>query len=598
MAKMYVAEVTKIGGEDKAGYAQIRQYGFQDDEKSVKPDDLPWAVPIQPVTSAATGRVGIAPNGLRVGSRVLVTYLDTDTEEKHPLIIGPYARSSPPTKANLQQRDSTTGKDSAKKDVKNGDSPASVQTLPKNHANVNLGQKPNTTPPKYGQAPVKTQDDGTDGHKAAREKYAPKADEKTTAGAEKGLKDLNAAIQATGAVASQVLPGLVSAMAIVSMLMKSNSSSGAQDETTTNALTDAMKYLSNKYGLQFVLDEFSRVLGNGGFLLLSSRNQATVQEAISKLVQDISDAGTDTNIPHFSPTPTIISITTKGVVPLPIVGVAPDLYVQQYYQLGSIPYPGYTQWKGPNGDYVYTVLLPGEPTYQTTQEHIYDAAYSTLGRSLERFVANKILTVTILEEALNICLENIKHTGMEAAMGKGSSTNLMAMLPALLGSLSMAVSFTQQYLPDSVLNVGSINTTMQEYSRAMAINKFMSNATGSAFAVPSALSGLSAGLGGVTSGLNIGSLAGGLAGGLVGGIGGGITGAISGAVAGQVTGAIGEAVGLSSGSINALTTITSAAAGYTVAKATTLAGATSSLEKANIQQASIYSAQRLLWSVL
>jgi hypothetical protein len=611
MVKTYIAEVRKLGGEDRAGYVQIRKYGFQDDEKLIKDEDLPWAVPLQPVTSAATGRVGIAPNGLRVGSRVLITYADTDPEEKHPIILGPFARSAPPENSNIQQRDSTTGKDKAKANVKNGDSPGSVKGLPKNHANINLGQKPVTEPPKYGKVPVKKEDDGTDGHKSARDKYAPKADEKTTAGAEKGVKDLNAAIIATGAVASQVLPGLVSAMAIVSALMKSNSSSGAQDETTKNALTDAMKYLANKLGLRVVLDEFSRALSNGGFQTLSTRNQGVVQEAVSQLLKDISDNGKETDLPHFTPTPTIVKMGPGVPVPLPIVGVPKDLYVQQYYELGSNPYPGFIQWKGPNGDYVYTKTPSTEPTYQSAEEHIYDVAFSGLGKTLEPFIVNKKLTAVILEQTLNVCLENIKKTGMEAAMGKGSSSNLMSLLPALLGGLSGAISLTQNYLPESVLNVGSINTTLQEYSRTMALAKFMTNTTASAFSVPSALSGLSGGLSGLAGGAlgglgglaggalgDIGGLAGGIAGGLSSGLAGGITGAIGGSIAGQVTGAIGEAVGLSSDSIKGLSTIAGAAAGYSVAKATTLVGATSSLEQARIQQASIYSAQRLLWSVL
>jgi hypothetical protein len=614
MAKLYVAEVRNIGGEDKAGYVQVRKYGYQDNEDLVKDDDLPWGTPLQPVTSAATGRVGVAPNGLRVGSRVAITFAENDPEEKHPIILGPYARSAPPKNSDSQQRDNTTGKDQAKKDVKNGDSPASVEKLPKNHANVNLGQKPNTEKPKYGNVPVKTKDDGVDGHSKAREKYAPKAEDKTTAGAEKGLKDLNAAIMATGAVASQVLPGLVSAMAIVSMLMKSNSSSGAQNETTQNALVDALKYLSNKLGFQFVLDEFNRALSNGGFKNLSPRNQEIVQEAVSKLIQDVSSHGKENELPHFTPTPTIIKIDIGVPVPLPIVGVAPDLYVRQYYNLGENPYPGFVQWKGPNGDFVYTNTPRSEPTYQNIQEHIYDMAFSGLGKTLEPYIVNKRLTSEILDKSLNSCVENIKNTGMEAALGKGSSSNLMSLLPALLGGLSGAISLTQAYLPESVLSVGSINTTLAEYSRAMALTKFMSNTTASAFGVPSALSGLAGGLGGLAGGAlgglgglaggalgglgDLGGLAGGLGGGIAGGLGGSITGALTGNLAGQVTGALGEAIGLSGDSIKGLSTIAGAAAGYSVAKATTLVGATSSLEQARIQQASIYSAQRLLWSVL
>jgi hypothetical protein len=99
MAKIYIAEVRKIGGEDQAGYVAIRKYGHEDDETEVKDEDLSWGVPIQPVTSAATGRLGSSPHGLRVTSRVIVTYADNDPEEKHPLILGSFARSAPEAEA-------------------------------------------------------------------------------------------------------------------------------------------------------------------------------------------------------------------------------------------------------------------------------------------------------------------------------------------------------------------------------------------------------------------------------------------------------------------------------------------------------------------
>jgi hypothetical protein len=594
MVKVVTGEVREIGGEDKAGFVRVRIHKLHDNEKAVKDSDLPWAIPIQGPASASLGRVGNSPNGYRVGSRVVLTADADDPEFKHPFIIGAYARAAPPKDANIQKADTATHKAAALPNVKNGDSPGSVEKIPKNHANVNLGQKPNTEKPKYGQTPVKTQDDGVDANQAARDKYAPKADEKTTAGAEKGMKDLNAAIKATGAVASQVLPGLVSAMSIVSMLMKSNSSSGSQNETTKNALNDALKYLSNRFGVQYVLEEFNRALSGGKFKLLSERNQGLVQESISLLIKDISEAG-EGNLTHFEPTPTIIKLDPNRYIPTPVVHIdsVPNLYVQQYFELGSDPCPGYIQWKGPNGDYYYSEKLKTDPSYASAEEHIYDVAFNSLAKIFIPYLNTRTLTVYVIDKALNDCIENIKNTGMNAAMGKGAAQNLMSLLPALLGGLSGAVSFMQgAHLPESVLNVGSMNKTIESYSRAMATAKFMSSTTATAFNVPSALSALSGGIGGISG------LAGGLAGGIVGGLGGGITGAIAGSAVGQVTGVLGEAAGISQDGITAISTIAGGVAGYTVAKATTLVNATSSLEKANVNRAKIYAAQSLLWSVL
>jgi len=99
MPKIYIAEVTNIQGDDKAGYVQVRKYGYENDEKNIKDEHLQWAVPLQPVTSAATGKIGKSPHGLRKGSRVLISYAENDPAEKHPFILGSFARASPPVPA-------------------------------------------------------------------------------------------------------------------------------------------------------------------------------------------------------------------------------------------------------------------------------------------------------------------------------------------------------------------------------------------------------------------------------------------------------------------------------------------------------------------
>lgn len=96
MAKMYFAEVRDIKDPLKSGRVKVRKYGYQNDEKAVKDEDLPWALPLQPVTSAATGKVGITPVGLVVGSRVVITYMDNDIAEQYPIVLGSFARSAMP----------------------------------------------------------------------------------------------------------------------------------------------------------------------------------------------------------------------------------------------------------------------------------------------------------------------------------------------------------------------------------------------------------------------------------------------------------------------------------------------------------------------
>lgn len=76
----------------KSGRVKIRLHGHQDDTQNVKDDDLPWAILMQPVTHAATHKIGPTPSGLKVGSRVLVGYLESDVEELYPIVLGSIAR--------------------------------------------------------------------------------------------------------------------------------------------------------------------------------------------------------------------------------------------------------------------------------------------------------------------------------------------------------------------------------------------------------------------------------------------------------------------------------------------------------------------------
>jgi hypothetical protein len=95
MAKFYAAEVRNVKDDPtKSGRVRIRIYGHHDDEQNIKDDDLPWALPLQPITSAATNRIGIIPTGLRVGSRVMITFLENDIAEQYPIILGSFARAA------------------------------------------------------------------------------------------------------------------------------------------------------------------------------------------------------------------------------------------------------------------------------------------------------------------------------------------------------------------------------------------------------------------------------------------------------------------------------------------------------------------------
>lgn len=70
------------------GRCRVRCLGWHTDDKSlIKTEDLPWAFPIQPITSAAVSGVGSSPTGLVPGSWVIGFFRD-GLNAQEPVIMG------------------------------------------------------------------------------------------------------------------------------------------------------------------------------------------------------------------------------------------------------------------------------------------------------------------------------------------------------------------------------------------------------------------------------------------------------------------------------------------------------------------------------
>lgn len=71
----------------KLGRCQVRIFGLHSNNISeLATEDLPWAFPIQPITSAAMNGIGHTPLGPVEGTWVVIVFRDTD--EQQPLILG------------------------------------------------------------------------------------------------------------------------------------------------------------------------------------------------------------------------------------------------------------------------------------------------------------------------------------------------------------------------------------------------------------------------------------------------------------------------------------------------------------------------------
>jgi hypothetical protein len=96
---------------EKLGRCRVRIFGYHtSDIRELPTKDLPWAIPIQPITSAATSGVGATPVGVVTGTWVVGWFLDGE-EAQRPIIMGTLAgkpNTNNETKEKQAQAKTTT----------------------------------------------------------------------------------------------------------------------------------------------------------------------------------------------------------------------------------------------------------------------------------------------------------------------------------------------------------------------------------------------------------------------------------------------------------------------------------------------------------
>ena len=71
----------------KLGRCQVRVVGLHTEDKTILPtDDLPWAIPLVPITSATISGIGRSPTGIVQGTWVVCIFMDEDKQQ--PIMIG------------------------------------------------------------------------------------------------------------------------------------------------------------------------------------------------------------------------------------------------------------------------------------------------------------------------------------------------------------------------------------------------------------------------------------------------------------------------------------------------------------------------------
>jgi hypothetical protein len=83
--------VEDINDPLKVGRCRVRVFGFHSSDRNIVPiESLPWASPMQPITSAAISGIGTSPTGLLRGSHVFGFFRD-GLDAQQPIMLGSFA---------------------------------------------------------------------------------------------------------------------------------------------------------------------------------------------------------------------------------------------------------------------------------------------------------------------------------------------------------------------------------------------------------------------------------------------------------------------------------------------------------------------------
>lgn len=88
---------------EKMGRLRVRIFGYHTDNKVILPTkDLPWATPIQPITSAAISGIGLSPIGPIEGTWVIGFFLDGE-DMQQPAVFGTIATKAAKKAFKIQE---------------------------------------------------------------------------------------------------------------------------------------------------------------------------------------------------------------------------------------------------------------------------------------------------------------------------------------------------------------------------------------------------------------------------------------------------------------------------------------------------------------
>jgi hypothetical protein len=458
----WIAEVVNVYDPDQSGRVQIRVFGYHDDVSNIPDSDLPWAMPLQPVTSAAYGKIGTAPLGLVKGSKVTGYWADVD--HQYPIIIGSFGKAGDfiegSTSDGIPQVNTAFG--SIPPSAQNYSPPPFVNMFsilnPERMlvTDINSGNKnPSTL----------TYKDGVEVRKEL-DKRLKQSETPTVSSAPPGGHVLDTIYQVDPNNKSASLPNMVANFLNIKNMIGMTSSAG-QTNMFGAVIGGTLGSLGSVFGAGNVLKLFGGALGG-----LSGVNPIIAGALGIGLVSFIKSTASNNgqSTAYKPPAANVIGKNTPKPPANFIVINPPNLYVQQYYSIQNDPFPGYIQWKGPNGDFVYT-LRNGQPNYASAQSHVQGDTIASMTSGFAPSFNSGLLSPNTLIGLLGGGLSSMNANSLTKILGSGvNALSLLGLAKNLLGGgLGGAIDGTvNSHLPQSVLN-GSVQNTMGSYTQQQAM---------------------------------------------------------------------------------------------------------------------------------
>jgi len=476
----FIAKVVNVMDDPhKSGRVRVRIFGRHDDVGSFPDDTLPWALPIQPITSAAIGRIGTSPLGLLPGSNVIGMY--ADPAQQYPMLLGSLGKSGDPDGGPVQDgvisidhnkggsipsySQSSAPLDKIAYGILAAGGVAAAIALTKKLYETGKGPDPSTPNTK-----------GTTMTDEVKSKLH-NSDAPTTASVDPKDKGgvLDHITNVDPSSASATVKGAVAGLIPVAKMLSVSSPAGVRS-LMQGSFLGGISSLAALAGIGPVTSMLSSALGSMGILpegTFPDGAKAIIMGAMTGMLVASAANNGRPSAPQ-KPAASVPTSTSPKPPDQQIVSTPPSGYIKQYYAAGIDPWPGYIVWKNPN-DFnieVYT-LRNGEPNWTSAEQEITfkhsDTAHTGLNNILAAGLTGAAAGLA-LATLMNSMGSSIQDMGLSSILGHGVGLgSILSMAPQLLGFLGTSVNkLVSGRLPISALS-GGFATAMTGFTVSQAL---------------------------------------------------------------------------------------------------------------------------------